>query len=416
MSNLIAKPRPRRVRATAVTALTFACFCNLGWAQHDTPEPLRDITDLTLWYESFDFTPHASLQYEYDDNIYATEDSEISDYVLLANLSGQMASDWDRHAVKAGAGAKIARYQDYGSEDTEDYWASLNGRYDLGADDNLFASLSHAREHEARGSIESVSGDEPTQYYKTQANAGIKQGAGPWSTTVAGNLVRYDYDDTPAGLTEINNDDRDRDESSLGVRISYSASAQWSYFAQYRTDVRNYESALDDALYERDSTGHRIGVGFKAKYGERLDGELMLGALSQDYEDPRFDAIDTFDYQGSLGWYVSEKSHLKLAVAHSLEETTLPGSPGYLYRQLSARWSQRYTAQLFGQFTASYGQAEYQQSAISDDYYDVGAGLTRSFARGVLGSINLRHVQRDSNQPGDDFSRNQVGVSVSARF
>lgn len=416
MADLMRKSRHTATSACSIATLALCLASTPGWSQHGTPEPLRDISGPAPWYEAFEFSPHASVRYERDDNIYATEDGEIDDYVLLATVAGRMNSDWERHAVKAGAGATIARYRDYDTEDTEDYWASVNGRFDLSRTGNLFGGLSYSRDHEARGSIESVSGDEPTLYHKSQANLGVNQTANAWSTTLAGSFINYDYENTPAGATEIFNGDRDRDESSLGLRISYDYSEQWSYFAQYRTDARNYQTRFDDAGYERDSTGHRAGFGVKATFGKRLEADLMLGFLAQDYEDPRFDPIDTPDYQGSLGWYISKTSHLRLAIAHSLEETTLPGSPGYLYRQFSARWSQRYTESVFGELTASFGQAEYKQSPISDDYYDIGAGLTRSFVKGVLGSVNLRHLQRDSNQPGDDFSRNQVGISVSARF
>lgn len=385
-------------------------------AAHDTPEPLRDITGAQTWYSDFDFSPNFSVGYEHDDNIFATDAGEISDQVLRLNFAAQATSDWERHALRAGVGAAVTRYRDYDSEDTEDYDLSLGGRFDLSAQGNLFGSLSYARDHEARGSIESVAGDEPTQYHKRQTNLGMKQGGGRLAVTLAANIVTYDYENTPAGTGELFNDDRDRDMSSLGLRLSYARSPQWTYFAQLRSDVRNYELPLDDAGYARDSSGYRLSVGASVDLGRQLQGQLSVGLLSQDYDDRRFDTVDEFNYEGSLSWYAAEDSHLRLGLSHSLEETTLPDSPGYLYRQFSALWSQRYTDRVFGKFSASYGQADYLQSAIRDDYYEAGAGLSRVLWKGLLGTVDVRHVQRDSNQSGDDFSRNQVGIAVSGRF
>jgi len=385
-------------------------------AEHATPAPLRDLTEDETVFDQVEFSPTFNLGYEYDDNIFATEDGELSDRVLLATLAARLATQWERHALQAGAGTTLARYADYGSEDTTDYWTSLSGRYDLSESGNLFGGFSYARNHEARGSIDSVSGDEPTIYYKQGVNAGIRQSAGNYAVTLAGSLTSYDYRNTPAGLVEIFNNDRDRDESSLGVRVNYAHTEQWSFFTQLRTDVREYDLTFDDALYERSSSGYRFGVGGRADFGKALKAELMLGYLTQNYDDARFDTVREPDYQGSLDWFISDDSHLRLALAHSLEETTLPGSPGYLYRQISAQWRQRYTDVVFGTFSASYGQADYQQSAITDDYYDIGVGVTRAFTRSIMGSLDARRLQRDSNETGFDFARHQLRVSVGGRF
>lgn len=397
-------------------ALFVSLLAPLPVMASETPAPLQEPPEESVLLGDFAYSANASLGYEYNDNIYATQDDTLSDTVLRASLAGNAASQWQRHVLKAGAGVTAARYVDYGTEDTTDYWGGLSGRYDFDVSSNLFGGLSYSRLHEVRGSIDAVSGDEPTLYTRGQANVGVKRDIEAVSLTLAGSLNRLDYRNTPAGAVELFNGDRDRDESSVGLRTSHALSSRWSVFAQLRSDVRDYALRVDDAGYERSSSGYRAGVGARLDLGRRLQGELMLGFLSQEYDDAAFDDIGVPDYQGSLSWFISDDSHLRVDLVHTLEETTLPGSPGYLYRQLGMQWRQRFTEAVFGKFGLAYGQVDYQQASIEDDYYDVSAGLTHPLHEGVFAGMDLRHLRRDSNIPGDDFERNVFSVSINGRF
>jgi hypothetical protein len=364
----------------------------------------------------FKFTPAFTFAYQYDDNIYATDNDSLSDTVLRAKLAGTLVSAWQRHALKLEAGTTVSRYMDYGTEDTEDYWLNLSGRRDITTQSNVFGGVSVERAHEARGSAESVSGDEPTVYDKNRINLGLRMASGVNALTLAGNVVEFDYRNTPAGGGVLFNDDRDRIHSTLGVRASHDYSQRWNLFAQATSDMRDYDRSVDELLYQRNSSGYRVAVGTRYAEGEQLQAEFMVGYLAQDYDDPRFDAVRTADYKASLRWFISRSSHLSVNLDHALEETTLPDSPGYLYRKLGTTWSQRFTDRLFGKFSAAFATADYQQIALEDDYYDLSAGLSQVIAKGILMHLDYRHLQRDSSQPGDDFSRNQYTLSVSGRF
>lgn len=384
-------------------------------ADSETPEPLREFEEEAV-QDEFKYSSSASLAYEYNDNIYATETSEVSDTILRASLGGTIASKWEKHAFEAGASVNAAYFNDYSSENTVDYRIHTSGRFDLEKEGNLFGGVSYSRLHEARGSIEAVSGDEPTIYYKGQANAGVKLGTNKASLTLAGSANTFDYQNTPAAGSILLNDDRDRNEYAFGMRLNYAYAEKHYLFAQLRTDIRDYKLRFDDAGYQRSSTGYRAGIGYGVDLGVRLKGEIMLGYLAQKYDDAAFDDIHAFDYRGNLNWYVSKDSHLKLELSHSLEETTLAGSPGYLYRQLGVQWRQRHSERIFGKYKFAYGQADYQQSSIKDDYYDVSVGFAYVVRKGILAGMDLRHLRRDSSRAGDDFSRNVLSVSLTGRF
>ncbi len=419
----------RHVRSSGARALATAALAAVMAApasgqvlspERDLPEPAQLPSAEAPAPETreggFKFTPSFTFAYQYDDNLYATDSDTVSDTVLRARLNGTLESQWQRHALKLEAGTTISRYMDFSSEDTEDYWLNLSGRRDLSPRSNLFGGVSVERAHEARGTAESFGGDEPTLYDKRRINLGLRTASGANGLTLAGSVVEYDYRNTPAGGGILFNDDRDRVHSTFGVRASHDYNPRWTLFAQATSDLRDYDLRFDDALYQRDSSGYRVSVGARFAEAQRLQAEFMVGYLSQDYDDPRFDTVSAADYKASLRWFLSRSSHLSVNLDQSLEETTLPGSPGYLYRKLSGSWSQRFTDRLFGKFSAAFATADYRQVALEDDYYDLGAGLSHVLAKGILLNLDYRHLQRDSSQPGEDFSRNQYTLSISGRF
>ena len=413
--------QPTRARLSLLLAV-LGTLALPASAQQRTPDPVRvppanpDVPQASYWFEDYEFSPDLNIGYQYDDNIYATETGELSDSVLLASAAATAQSKWERHAIKANAGAALARYAQYDAENTTDYWASASGRLDLADGGNLFATLGYTRDHEARGSIESVSGDEPTAYSKRSFNAGMRSAPDTFAMTVALNGDLYDYQNTPAAGGEIFNDDRDRLQSALGARVSYQWRADAQLLAQVTYDHRNYDLAVDDAGYQRDSSGYRVAGGISTRAGERFNLEMLVGYLTQTYDDPRFDKVSEPDFSAKLRWYVNPDAHLGVTVDRTLEETTVPGSSGYLYTQYGLRWNQRMTSVLFAKAWGSLGVAEYQQVAIEDDYRDLGVGLGHPLAKGVLLNADYRLLSRDSNQLGEDFDRNQFSFYLSARF
>lgn len=101
---------------------------------------------------SFLVRPEAGLSLVYDSNIFATRTDEIDDTLILLTPSVDVTSQWDRHKLNFNAGATAARYHSADSENYQDYWADVDGRYDIGGTTNVFGGLGYSREHEDRSS------------------------------------------------------------------------------------------------------------------------------------------------------------------------------------------------------------------------------------------------------------------------
>jgi opacity protein-like surface antigen len=386
------------IRRHTHPALTLAVTAALAapTAQAQTTEAPAGIpADGFLW------RTQASLTSMYDTNIYATRANEIADTVWLftPTLSGE--SQWRRHRVRVNAGADLGRYGEYASENFDDYWADVEGRYDLGPGSNLFGGLGYSREHEERGSPDSPAGgvgaalveDEPTVYDAYSAHAGVTDQTAEGNLRFGGTFERLVFRDDEF----VENSDRDRDLYGLGVRYGHRLDAAREVFVQALWDGRYYDQTRDDFGYTRNSDGYRLGIGLKQKLGPGLDAEGFVGYLRQDYDDDRFDTVSTADFGAKLNWQATPGTKVRLSIDRSLNETTLAGSSSYLYTRLDGSVSHDLDSDTTLNASLGVGLAEYQDVGRDDWLYSAGFNLRHMLSRQVYVTAGYRIANRDSN-------------------
>ena len=378
----------------------------------------------------FLWEPQISLTPMYDDNIYALPAAELADWiwVLSPTLAGE--SRWDRHRLRFDAGAELGRYDEYGSEDYDDWWANADGRYDLAPVSSLFGGVGFSQEHEDRGSPDAVAPTaalsaidaEPTVYEALTAQGGVTHRFGDSLLRAGATYERLDYDDVPslAGST-IDNDDRDREIFGIAVRLSHRLDDGLDLFAQAQWNERRYADTPDDYGYYRDSEGHRLAVGLKGQIGPGLDAEAYLGYLLQDYDDPRFDRVDGLDFAGKLNWRIDARTRARLTLERTVNETTLEGASSYLYTNLTGSVSHQLGERTTLSANLGAGLVAYQDVGRDDWIYTAGLTARHTISRHVFVTLGYRAARRDSNDSGGDaagldlydYDRQQVFLTLS---
>ena len=369
---------------------------------------------------SFLLQPEVSLSGVYDSNIFATRTNEVEDSILVFSPILEANSMWERHKLDFDLGGAFGRYTTNDNEDYDDYWANLDGRYDFTDNSNVFGGLGYSHEHEDRGSPEAgLSGIDPTVFDSSRVHAGASHSWEKASVRLGGTYEVLDFEDS--GL--LNNQDRNRNMSGAGVRLGYALNPRYSLYGQGVWDRRDYDEPIDDAGYQRDSDGYRADIGVIATFTNRLKGEAYLGHLHQAYEDPRFSSVSVPDFGGNLRWFAAPRTNMLLELERSLEETTLPGSSGYLYTSLSGSVRHKLTPRMNINAGIIVADADYQDTGRDDQYYIGQFGMRYYLApRWYLGA-EYRVLMRDSdtreddNNPAspqglDDYGRNQFFLTL----
>lgn len=343
--------------------------------------------------------PGLELFYRYDDNIFAQHDDEQSDGIagVIANL--KLESNWSRHALTAGVGFESGRYDVYSSEDYDDYWLSGEGRFDFTPATRLVFGAGFSRDHEERSSPDSAyTAMGPTLYDSTELHTLFSHKGEMFGWRLGATYEDLDFEDNQARAGfEINQDDRDRAITEVGGRLSYLDNQRIQPFVQLSLNDRNYRDAQDDNGFVRDSDGYRLGVGATGWLTPAIRFEGYIGQLSQRYEDGRFDSVNDLDLNASLDVRLQNRSTLHLAVSRSLEETTMPGSPAYLYSDFSGRLSHRINQNDTLTAGLTWGYEDYLGIDRQDAFFSTLIGYRHTITPRVYLAADFTHTQRDSS-------------------
>jgi len=376
----------------------------------------------------FRLLPALTVSSGHDSNIYATEDHSQGDLVTIVSPSVRLRSDWDEHALNLAAGADIRRYETYKTENTEDFEAAADGRFDFTERTYLFGGAGYSREHEDRTSPDDVLGEMPTPYYRTQGHLGLGRQGERFSIQGGVTFERINFVDVPYTLVlsqpghgfgsqqtvtgEINNDDRDREVGEVGLRLGLQLTPVWELFVQGSANERDYDADLDDNGYNRSSDGAGGAAGLSWKVGRRVQGELLAGYLEQDYDDPALEDVATVDYGGRLHWRITNRTLATAYLDRSLEETTQPGASGYLYTLGGARLRHRVTGNFEIGAWGSYGEADFQGIPRTDEVVGGGASMQLFLYRQVYLEPEYQYTERISDLEGADYKRSRYLLTL----
>lgn len=365
---------------------------------------------------SFLLQPRLQVAELFDDNLFATPDREVTDYVTIVSPALSVESDWLRHALRFATGADVSLYARDGAQQTEDFWVDGEGRYDVSQQGNLFGGARYARWHEDRTSPDSFFGAEPTTLYQVKAYGGATRSFGPVSLRIGGTLNALDFNDVPTPGGEFNMDDRDRVAYTGGLWLGYDLDAHTQVFGEASFDGRRYDQGVDDAGFRRDSNGYRARAGVRLERPGSLQAELYLGHLAQYYEDPALDDIGTAGFGANVGWLVDDDTRIDFYVDRSIDETTLAGSSAAVFTLFAVRAEHTLAPGLIGVVHANDNLSDFEGIERVDNLLDYGVGARLDLTPRIFVAADYWLLNRRSEDQLANHWRNQVMLSVGLRL
>jgi len=365
---------------------------------------------------SFILYPEAQLTGYYDDNIFATKTSRVDDYVTVFGPHVFLVSNWEQHRLEFEAHTDIVRFAENERENTEDFWFAGEGRYDISKATNLFGGLLFGRFHEDRESPEDVNGLEPTVYSEARAFAGASHTVGDFTGRFGATWERSRFDDTPTSTFTINNSDRDREHITVGGRLTYRIDDTYRAYGDATGDLRNYRTTVDDNGFDRDSDGFKAVVGAQFIRRGVADGGAYVGFMRQSYDDAALERISAAAFGANVRWRFLPSTVVSAWADRTIEDTTLFGSPGYIYTSTGLTLEHDVTSRLRAVARASYALSDFSGVARSDDEYDTSAGLRFDVTGNVYLAGDYRYQKRISSISVTDYKRHQVFLRLGANF
>ncbi|MCH7507805.1 MAG: outer membrane beta-barrel protein [Proteobacteria bacterium] len=348
---------------------------------------------------------------EHNDNIFYLENEEISDSIIHVRPWASLRSDWSRHELNISVFADIGRYDDFGSEDYEDWVLNLDGRIDVKRGSSFNYKASYMQLHEDRSSPDDVGGIAPTQFIYSGFGVGYSHSFNRLTAALDFETIDTDYDNNINGDGDIlDNQDRDRTRNALTFKLGYEFSPQSSVFISAEANEVDYDQEFDNNGFARSSDGYRLRGGFSWDMTGVLTGDLYGVYLDQEYDDPRFNNIDGFGIGADLVWMPTELTNINVRFVNSPGETTQIDTSGYFSTLYSVRLQHQFRRNLLAHVRFSYTDNDYEYTgsgtaALNDnEVIRAGLGLSYLFNRHVFISGGYVYEDQNANTPIFDYT------------
>lgn len=361
-----------------------------------------------------------------DDNIYAVPENAAGDVYL--KVSPKLTLGKESSRFKLTTGASVTRFE-YASHSTENRWDWLvNGGLELEPLRQTFvrarASLAHS--HEDRGDPNNdQSSTGPTPYALLQTELSLSRELGKLRANVEGSYYRYDYQDTPnRGGGMIHNQDRDRSLTAIKTKATYRFSPGYSVVIRGEWNRINYRLPLDDTGINRDSSGVRVTGGIYLSLTNVLDGEVFAGYHRRTYSSPALKTFSSPLYGAALIWSASRKTKVRLSADRRVEETTRIGSKNYVLTTYELAADHEFTPDLSLTISARKGWNDFLTLTATglsapdrrDSLTSLDVAAKYKFGRNFTGGLTYIMTRRSSSAALNDYARNRLNISLSARF
>ena len=344
------------------------------------------------------------------DNILATSRDGEDDFLAVLEPSIRISNDWGRSALAVSAATSIGRYTDNSSEDFDDYSARLDWSRDWARAGSLRLYAGRIHDHESRRDPTDEDGFEPNTYDVDIFGMRYSRrvGALTYNASFESRAIEYQDATGPGGI--INNDDRNRRENLLSLRVGSNSQRVISPFLEIGLDERDYSLAVDDFGVGRTSDGTAFGVGLQLQQFGTLSGEILLGRIERSYDDSQLSDSSRFWTRSLVEWNPTGLTTISLDIETRIDETNYADAAGVEVDRLGLTVDHELLRNVILSLGFRTEDENYISSSRDDEIFTWFAEGTVYFNRHVRISLELESIDRDSSIASRGFSESVVRI------
>ena len=373
-----------------------------------------ELDPLGLHFGSFFFFPTLENSITYDDNVFATSNNTIDDFIYTLTPAFQARSDWNRHSLTFGAGGIFAFYFDQTTENFTDAFANIGGQYDISSSTTLRARAGVRREHESRGDPNEPLGvSDPTIFMSYDAGLDGSHRFNRVTVSLGSDAIYRVYDDSElAGGGTLDNSDRDYLEMRPGVQVGYEISPSLSAFVRGQGNFVRYDEETDSGGFNRDSNGYDFVAGANVDYTGILFGDFFAGIRQRFFEDPAFSNITGPIVGSTLTWTPTGLTTVGLLIESQIIQSANNTSSGYTSSGIGVNVDHELLRNLILSGNGAFRYDDFEGITREDKFFSAGAGADYLMNRYITLGARYTFEYRDSNVSGADFTKNRIMLLV----
>mgnify|MGYP003629968960 CR=1 FL=1 len=357
----------------------------------------------------------------YTDNVRATKNNKISDTILRIGADVAARTNWNVHEIGAEVSAYRSEYIDTGDESANDLRARLRGRLDVNRNISIGAAVFAQDIVESRTDLaNAVALDAPVEYTRMggSVDANYQSDRFRWYNVIEVSEENFkDGEQAGTGII-IDQDYRDNTVTSARSRLSYALSPNVAVYTQASVREQSYDQdqLLGGALRSRDSSGYTAVVGVDFELNSLIRGDVNVGYLSENKDDPFFKDVDGLSVDGRVQWFPTRLTTVGFNAGRRVVDIGLFESPSALQTTYGVRVDHELRRNIILSASADFATYDYQEINRSDDVSDYSLTAAYKMNRRVHLETFVRHLNRDSSGNSvfgsPSFDVNLVGVGI----
>jgi hypothetical protein len=379
----------------------------------DRPRP--DFDPLGIRAGGFLIFPSVTVDGEYNDNIFASDADEESDFIFTFGPRIAVRSNFPRHSLDLTVESDIARYVDNTDENFVDYGTTLAGQLDITRRNRLVGGAFFTHGHDRRDDPEDPGVDvaeEPVEFDEYGGDLGFEQDFNRFNFAVIGEVERRDYEEDDPDFPE---DDRDRTLYGGRLRTGYFISPRINAFVQggFRREERDTSEAGDPPI-KRDNNVYDARVGTAIDITALLFGEVSVGWSLQEFDESELDSENGLVYGAGLTWNPTQLTSLTLDADGGFVPSDV-GASNFRNR-IALRVDHELLRNVLIGGQVAYRRDDFQDTGRVDNRFDVGPDITYLLNRYLSVGAGYTFTSRDSDDSDREFTRNLITLRVTAQL
>ncbi len=364
---------------------------------------------------SFVVFPSLESKFIYNDNIFATPNATVDDFILDLKPGVRVQSNWRNHSFGAFVFGNIGEYAQQDNEDYEDLNVLLDGRLDISKDAKAFATAAFNHLHEERGSVDDANSRVPTTYNRYEATARYEHGINKLRFLGGAGATGYFYDNTETSTGLIFSDERDRLEYRADVRGEYMFFEKYGAFVSAEGIDVDYDRRTAAGLL-RSSTGYDLRAGALIDFTGLLSGELYGGYVRRQYEDSALTDIGVPIFGAGILWNVTGLTTVEYELTRSILETTSIGVSGILSTSASVEVNHELKRNILLRGVLGYTDSEFRGTTRNDESYDAELGATYLLNQNFSFEASLKYIDRSSTEGSQAYEQTVGSITLVGKL
>jgi len=365
---------------------------------------------------SFMFFPSVELSAGGDTNPQHIPGGASSLYFVVAPEL-QVQSDWSRHSLTADIRGS---YTDYSNDSFQPslnrpyFNSTIDGRIDVNRDTQVLLENRVLVTTENPGNPNLPAGLASLPIVTTAGGTlGIAETFNRLLVSIKGLFDRSTYQDSKLTDGETSsNADQDLNQYAAVARVGYEIDPGLKPFVEVQEDERVHDEEFDLNGQQRNSVGSSVKLGATVNILGTLTGEIAVGYMHREYQDPNLPAINGPTLDGTLTWQITPLTTAKFTASSIANESILQDVSGSLSRDVNVEVDHALRRWLVLNGIAGYGRDEYVGLGRDDNRYFVSAGATYKFNPELWLKGELRHDWLTSNFSGVAYDSTSVLLTL----